>query len=219
MKKKTNTTHNEALIHYGGLEKLTNRITERVKFHIAIGPIYDLMNRGGMHPNQITDVFDPAYVSDAVAERCLSSFERDEDDICAIDNSLTYQIHHDITLMEQADLTAVHMDDNSWEQYALHSLLRLVWRTRDKRATISFYLTKESDTQLHDKFIVENADGITVLLECSHGRVYEIEHDEFDNYADFESACRQNFMLATEDYGYFATQYVWLCRNAIDIKI
>ena len=177
------------------------------------------MNRGGMHPDEITDAFDPAFVSDAIADHCISSFERDEDDRCAIDNSLTYQLHHDITLMEHADLTAVHMDDNNWLQYALHSLLRLVWRTRNIHAKISFYLTKESDTQLRDKFIIENADGMTVLLECSHGRVYEIENDEFDNYADFENACRKNFMLATEDYGYFAPQYVWLCRNVIDIKI
>ena len=111
----------------------------------------------------------------------------------------------------------VHYQQEQWEHYPLDSLLRLVWRCRDRNGSVRFFLRAIDQQHLVEGFCfhVCMVDGkrCIMLQECTHQRVYMLEIEETLDFQQFCQWAHRAFRLATEDCGYFIPACAWISHN------
>lgn len=210
-----NNPTQDALHHYGSWERLLDRIDGKVDYYSRIEPIYKLWEDSGLRPAHILDRAHPAYFSDAIALRCLRTYQPDETDHSALERCMVSQLHETFTLMDKADRSQVQAHGNSWEQYILDSLLRLAWRLQGQEVTIPFYLTRRGDAELADAFRLEVCPNSITLVNCDNQHFYDLPVNAQMTQDYFSLQMHRFFQLATEAQGCFVPTYVWLSPEAL----
>lgn len=202
-----------ALQHYGSWEHLLKMIDDKLSFYLQIPQIVKLMEDGGLRPEYVLNEASPACFSDAIALRCLNSYDEKEADNDALERCMAMQLHENFTQMEKADLEKVSFGGNTWEQYTVDALLRLGWRLRGRELEIPIYLTRCGQSELSKEFTLTLSAETVVLINCTKNRAYELTVDGAWSFADFSQELRRCFRLATEEDGYFVPDFVWLCSD------
>ena len=200
--------------YYESWEKLLELINQKLDFYLHIFQIFMLLKECGLRPGYMLDVNHPAYLSDAIAVHCLTTYDPQEPMDSALERCITDKLHQQIERMNIADLCKVRIDECTWEQFPIDSLLRLAWRHKDGALQIPFYLQKATQTALSDPFLLEVDQGCIRLTQCTNEWQYETDLNQMDFATFVEQMCR-NFQLATEDYGYFVPAFVWVSHRAM----
>lgn len=205
--------HDEIInTYYGSWEKLLDLINQKLDFYLQIPRVFALLKLDALRPGNMLDDAHPAYFSDAIARHCLATYEPQESMDSALERCIVHELRRQTTCMKHADMSMVRMDESIWMMFTLEALLRLIWRKREAHLQIPVYLQKESRTKLSALFLLEAENGCVRLTQCTHSRFYEADAAQLD----WESFCRQMhcfFRLATEDYGYFVPEFVWLATE------
>lgn len=192
---------------FGSWENLLELIDRKLEYYLPIFHIYDFLKIGGCLSTKVLDPSCPVYFSDAIARRCIATYDPQEPLNSALERCIVDELHHRSIITDDADPEEVQMEEITWQMFPLDALLRLVWRQREQR--IPFYLRKESEGKLSDPFLVEAENGCFRLTQGTHQRLYETDAP----LPDFDTFCQKIhrfFRLATEDYGYFVPDFVWL---------
>ena len=212
---KLNAAHQQAATHYGSVELLMDMLCNMLAPYLQVPRIAQVWEIGGLRPSYMLDVTHPACLADAMAVYCLQSYDPEEADYVALQRCIVDLLDQNLKQMEAADLSSVQIDGVCWEQYALDSLLRLVWRQQGASSLeIPCYLQKDSPEHLSDPFLMQVKGNWVYLTQCTHNRCYEIHLEDMD-YETFLQHIHRCFQLATEDYGCFVPKYVWLSHAII----
>lgn len=199
----------QALAHYDGMELLLDMLCSTLLPYLQVPRMAQIWEISGLRPAHMLDVSHPAYLADAMAMRCLQSYDPEEADEVALQRCIVDLLDRNAKLMAAADLSEVEFDGRCWEQYPLDSMLRLIWRHRGSPCLeIPFYLEKGAKG-LRDPFLIQVQGNRLAFIQCIRNRFYEVHVENMD-YEAFCQSIFQCFRLATEDYGYFVPKYLWL---------
>ena len=208
-----NTAYQQAVTHYGSVSLLMDMLCRMLMPYLQVPRIVQDWELGGLRPSHMLDVTHPACLVDAMAVHILQSYDPGEGDYAALQRCIVDLLDKNLNQMEAADLSPVQVDGVCWEQYALDSLLRLIWRQQGACSlAIPFYLQKDGPEQLSDPFLVQVESNRVCLTQRTHNRLYEFTLEDMD-YETFLRHMHRCFQLATEDYGYFVPKYVWLSHT------
>lgn len=217
-KNKLNAAYPQAVAHYGSVEQLFDMLRQMLTPYLQVPQISRIWEICGLRPAYMLDPTHPACLLDAIAAHCLHSYDPDEGDDAALQRCITDLLHQNLSQMEKADQSCVLFDGDIWEQYLLGALQRLVWRQQGGHSLeVPVYLKKDGPEHLSDLFLIQGKGNWAYLIQCAHNRCYEINLVDMD----YESFCQRMyrcFQLATEDYGYFVPQYVWLSHANIKME-
>ena len=198
-----------ALSRFCTAEQLIAAICSILIPYLQVPGIVECWEADGLHPLYMLDGNHPAYLPDAIAMRYGKNYEPDEEFRIALEQACVETLHESIRPMQDRNLPAVEFEDALWEQYPLDNLLRWLWRYQGDTLQIPFYLKRDAQDHLCDPFLAALHGSEVELIQRTCGRCYEMDLEELD----YEAFCREmhrRFQLATEDYGYFVPEYVWL---------
>lgn len=208
------STANVADTYYCTWDVLLERIDRKLDFYTRIQPIFQLLLDCGLRPGYMLDDTHPAYLTDAIACRCLDTYDPQEPQDVALERCITELLHQTICRMEKADLSKVRYEGSIWEQFSLDALLRLAWRKRGQKLYIPIWLGKESQTKLTHPFSLEIDGDCVRLSQRTVGRWYDIDTAALD-FPGFSQQLRQCFRFATREQGHIVPAYLWISHRKL----
>lgn len=205
--------HDLVLASYGGMDQLMAKVNAMLEDYLRSMDIFLALRACGMRPLYMLRVKSPAYISDAIAQRCLEDFDPTESEEDALLRCILEEIRLRTPQMVSMVQHRVKFHSCLWTQYPLESLLRLVWRHRQQSFSLPFYLWNTDFENLSGAFRMEirqeEGQSFVILVEENHLRTYDLCCTDL-SFAAFCQWAERNFRLATEDYGYFVPTCIWL---------